>query len=68
VIDFPDPCALAEFYCQVPGMRLSEDTGGWVVIGLEPASGSWSSSGSPNGFRHAGLTRSIPSSCTSTFA
>ena len=36
VIDCPDPRALAEFYCQVLGMRVSEDTGGWVVIGSEP--------------------------------
>ncbi|MGO9080996.1 MAG: VOC family protein [Mycobacterium sp.] len=36
VIDCPDPRALAEFYCQVLGMEISEDTGGWVVIGREP--------------------------------
>jgi catechol 2,3-dioxygenase-like lactoylglutathione lyase family enzyme len=36
VIDCPDPRALAEFYCQVLGMRVNEDTGGWVVIGSEP--------------------------------
>jgi catechol 2,3-dioxygenase-like lactoylglutathione lyase family enzyme len=36
VIDCPDPRALAEFYCQVLGMRINEDTGDWVVIGLEP--------------------------------
>jgi len=36
VIDCPDPRALAEFYCQVLGMRVNEDTGDWVVIGLEP--------------------------------
>lgn len=36
VIDCPDPRALAEFYCQVLGMRVNEDAEGWVVIGLEP--------------------------------
>jgi catechol 2,3-dioxygenase-like lactoylglutathione lyase family enzyme len=36
VIDCPDPRALAEFYCQVLGMRINEDIDGWVVIGLEP--------------------------------
>jgi catechol 2,3-dioxygenase-like lactoylglutathione lyase family enzyme len=33
VIDCPDPRALAEFYCQVLGMRINEDIDGWVVIG-----------------------------------
>lgn len=36
VIDCPDPRALAEFYGQVLGMRVNEDTGAWVVIGMEP--------------------------------
>ena len=36
MIDCPDPRALAEFYCQVLGMRVNEDIGDWVVIGLEP--------------------------------
>jgi hypothetical protein len=36
VIDCPDPRALAEFYCQVLGTRVNEDSGDWVVIGLEP--------------------------------
>jgi catechol 2,3-dioxygenase-like lactoylglutathione lyase family enzyme len=36
VIDCPDPRALAEFYCQVLGVRVNEDIDGWVVIGLEP--------------------------------
>ena len=27
VIDCPDPRALAEFYCQVLGMRINEDIG-----------------------------------------
>jgi catechol 2,3-dioxygenase-like lactoylglutathione lyase family enzyme len=36
VIDCPDPRALAEFYCQVLGMRINEDIDGWVVIGLQP--------------------------------
>jgi catechol 2,3-dioxygenase-like lactoylglutathione lyase family enzyme len=31
VIDCPDPRALAEFYCQVLGMRINEDMDGWVV-------------------------------------
>ena len=36
MIDCPDPRALAEFYCQVLGMRINEDMDGWVVIGSEP--------------------------------
>jgi len=36
VIDCPDLRALAEFYCQVLGMRVNEDMDGWVVIGTEP--------------------------------
>jgi catechol 2,3-dioxygenase-like lactoylglutathione lyase family enzyme len=36
VIDCPDPRTLAEFYCQVLGMSINEDTDGWVVIGSEP--------------------------------
>ena len=36
MIDCPDPRALAEFYCRVLGMRVNEDTGGWVVIGSGP--------------------------------
>jgi catechol 2,3-dioxygenase-like lactoylglutathione lyase family enzyme len=36
VIDCPDPRALAEFYCQVLGMRVNEDIDDWVVIGAEP--------------------------------
>jgi catechol 2,3-dioxygenase-like lactoylglutathione lyase family enzyme len=36
VIDCPDPRALAEFYCQALGMRVDEDTDGWVVIGTSP--------------------------------
>jgi catechol 2,3-dioxygenase-like lactoylglutathione lyase family enzyme len=35
VIDRPDPRALAEFYCQILGMRINEDIDGWVVIGSE---------------------------------
>jgi catechol 2,3-dioxygenase-like lactoylglutathione lyase family enzyme len=35
VIDCPDPRALAEFYCRVLGMKINEDSDGWVVIGLE---------------------------------
>lgn len=36
VIDCRDPRALAEFYCQVLGMRINEDMDGWVVIGSRP--------------------------------
>lgn len=36
VIDCPDPRALAEFYCQVLGMRVNEDINDWVVIGTRP--------------------------------
>ena len=36
VIDCPDPRALAEFYCQVLGMSINQDIGGWVVIGSRP--------------------------------
>ena len=36
MIDCPDPHALAEFYCQVLGMRVNEDIDGWMVIGTEP--------------------------------
>jgi catechol 2,3-dioxygenase-like lactoylglutathione lyase family enzyme len=36
VIDCPDPRALAEFYCAVLGMRVNEDLGDWVVIGVAP--------------------------------
>jgi catechol 2,3-dioxygenase-like lactoylglutathione lyase family enzyme len=43
VIDCPDPRALAQFYCQVLGMKVIEDIDGWVVIGAEPACGSWQS-------------------------
>jgi catechol 2,3-dioxygenase-like lactoylglutathione lyase family enzyme len=36
VIDCPDPRALADFYCQVLGMRINEDIDGSVVIGCGP--------------------------------
>ncbi len=36
VIDCPDPRSLARFYCQVLGMRVSEDLDSWVVIGSRP--------------------------------
>ena len=36
VIDCPDPRFLAEFYCQVLGMRVNEDLDDWVVIGTVP--------------------------------
>jgi len=35
VIDCPDPRALAQFYCQVLGMQVNEDTDRWVVIGAQ---------------------------------
>ena len=31
-----DPRALAEFYCHALGMSITEDIGGWVVIGGGP--------------------------------
>src|SRR5438094_2859309 len=34
VLDCPDPRELAAFYAQVLGMRVNEDFGDWVVIGL----------------------------------
>lgn len=38
MIDCPDPRSLAEFYCQVLGMRVNEDIDGeWVVVGSQPA-------------------------------
>jgi catechol 2,3-dioxygenase-like lactoylglutathione lyase family enzyme len=36
VIDCPDPRSLAEFYCQLLGMRVNEDIDDWVVIGARP--------------------------------
>jgi catechol 2,3-dioxygenase-like lactoylglutathione lyase family enzyme len=38
VLDCPDPRALASFYAEVLGMRLTEDhdDGDWIVIGREP--------------------------------
>ncbi len=37
MIDCPDPRALAEFYCELLGMRINEDDDGdWIVIGTEP--------------------------------
>jgi hypothetical protein len=36
VIDCPDPRALAEFYCQLLGMTVSEDIDSGAVIGAEP--------------------------------
>ena len=41
VIDCPVSRALAEFYCQVLGMRVNEDIDGWVVIGSGPGRASW---------------------------
>ena len=36
VLDCPDPRALAAFYATILGMRISEDSEGWVVIGTDP--------------------------------
>jgi catechol 2,3-dioxygenase-like lactoylglutathione lyase family enzyme len=36
VVDCPDPRALAAFYAEVLGMRVTQDDGDWVVIGLGP--------------------------------
>lgn len=37
VLDCPDPRALADFYADVLGMQVNEDTDGdWVVIGRGP--------------------------------
>jgi catechol 2,3-dioxygenase-like lactoylglutathione lyase family enzyme len=68
VIDCPDPRALAEFYCQVLGMRINEDTDGWVVIGSGLGCGSWPSSALLTGFRRAGPTRPTRSKCIWTSA
>ena len=67
VIDCPDPRALAEFYCQVLGMRINEDIDGWVIIGSGPGHRRWLSTGDRMGFPRAGLTRRILSSCIWTF-
>ena len=68
VIDCPDPRALAEFYCQVLGMRINEDIGSWVVIGSGLACASWPSSARLTGFRRAGLTQLTHSKCIWTSA
>lgn len=36
VFDCPDPRALAAFYAEILGMRVTEDLGTWVVIGSTP--------------------------------
>jgi catechol 2,3-dioxygenase-like lactoylglutathione lyase family enzyme len=36
VFDCPDPRALAGFYATILGMRVTEDSDDWVVIGAEP--------------------------------
>lgn len=68
VIDCPDPRALADFYCQVLGMRVNEDTGGWWSSAPSQASASWPSSESAHGFRRAGLILDTPSRCIWTSA
>jgi catechol 2,3-dioxygenase-like lactoylglutathione lyase family enzyme len=35
VLDCPDPQALAAFYAEVLGMRVTEDSKDWVVIGRD---------------------------------
>ena len=36
VLDCPEPRALAEFYAEILGMRINEDTdGAWVVLGRD---------------------------------
>jgi predicted enzyme related to lactoylglutathione lyase len=35
VLDCPDPHALAEFYAALLGMRTTQDSGDWVVIGSQ---------------------------------
>jgi catechol 2,3-dioxygenase-like lactoylglutathione lyase family enzyme len=35
VLDCPDPRGLAQFYAEVLGMRVNEDSGDWVVIGRD---------------------------------
>jgi len=47
-------------------MRVEEDTGGWVVIGLEPGLRRLAFSGSPNGFLRDSPIRRVLSSGTST--
>lgn len=32
VLDCPDPRALADFYCELLGMRLIKDEGDWVLL------------------------------------
>jgi hypothetical protein len=66
-IDWPDPRARAEFYCQVLGMRVNEEIGEWGSSAWSPVSGSWPFGGSLNRPRRAGLTLRILSNCTSTF-
>jgi catechol 2,3-dioxygenase-like lactoylglutathione lyase family enzyme len=36
VLDCPEPRELAAFYAAVLGMRINEDSGDWVVIGVGP--------------------------------
>ncbi|RJK97056.1 VOC family protein [Vallicoccus soli] len=36
VLDCPDPRALAAFYAEVLGMRVTEDSPDWVVLGRRP--------------------------------
>jgi catechol 2,3-dioxygenase-like lactoylglutathione lyase family enzyme len=68
VIDCPDPRALAQFYCQVLGMRINEDIDGWVVIGLEPGLRQLAFQRVTEWVPRAGLTRRILSNCISTSA
>jgi hypothetical protein len=36
VFDCPDPRSLALFYAELLGVKLTEDSGDWVVIGHAP--------------------------------
>jgi catechol-2,3-dioxygenase len=36
VLDCPEPHALAAFYAELLGMRVTERNADWVAIGLEP--------------------------------
>jgi Glyoxalase-like domain len=68
VIDCPDPRALAEFYCQVLGMRVNEVIGDWVVIGLGPGLRQLAFQRAAEWVPPRWPTPRILSSCTSTFA
>ena len=68
VIDCPDPGALAQFYCQLLGMRVNEDLGDWVVIGTELGPRELAFQRVGEWVPRAGPTLPTRSSCTSTSA